>query len=148
MSIDTREARDALVTLKGGVRNAMSLAMHAAVEAATHSAKSTTLYKDRTGDTRKSLVGESFALSGTVTGRNATIFLENGTRPHIIEARNAKMLRFVINGAVFFRRRVFHPGTEARPFMTIARDLGEQTLDYGASFFVDHAIARYNHGSA
>lgn len=39
-------------------------------------------------------------------------FLDEGVRPHVIRARNAKVLRFRVGGKVLFRRQVFHPGTK------------------------------------
>ncbi len=44
-------------------------------------------------------------------------FLEFGTAPHPIVAKNAKVLRFKVGGAVIFRRRVMHPGTKATRFL-------------------------------
>jgi len=44
-------------------------------------------------------------------------FVHEGTAPHIIRARQGKALRFEIDGTVFYRRSVNHPGTEAQPFM-------------------------------
>lgn len=43
--------------------------------------------------------------------------LEYGSGAHVIEAVNAKALRFVVDGKVIFRRRVMHPGTRAYAFM-------------------------------
>jgi hypothetical protein len=40
--------------------------------------------------------------------------VEYPTRPHIIEPRNARVLRFVIGGRVIFTTRVRHPGTKGR----------------------------------
>lgn len=37
----------------------------------------------------------------------------NGTRPHVITAKNAKVLT---NGSKFFGKKVNHPGTKANPF--------------------------------
>lgn len=39
------------------------------------------------------------------------VFREKDTRAHIIEARDAKALRFVRRGKVVFAKRVNHPGT-------------------------------------
>jgi hypothetical protein len=39
--------------------------------------------------------------------------LELGSRRHPIVARRARFLRFEIDGVVYFRRRVNHPGTRA-----------------------------------
>lgn len=48
--------------------------------------------------------------------RHAT-FLERGTRPHPIVAKRGRALRFMVGGQVFFRRRVFHPGTKPTFFL-------------------------------
>jgi hypothetical protein len=43
-----------------------------------------------------------------------------GTRRHIIRARNARALAFVWHGKLVFRRSVNHPGTRANPYLVIA----------------------------
>lgn len=43
-----------------------------------------------------------------------------GTRRHIIRARNAKALVFMHHGQLRFARSVNHPGTRANPFLVIA----------------------------
>lgn len=40
-----------------------------------------------------------------------------GSKPHVIAAVRAKSLRFVIGGAVLFRKSVMHPGTQPTMFM-------------------------------
>jgi hypothetical protein len=47
-------------------------------------------------------------------------YLENGTRPHQIRPRNAKVLRFQIGGRTVFARIVNHPGTKATHFLSNA----------------------------
>ena len=77
---------------------------------------------------------------GTVSDTNATVlaggtaqvgyamYVEQGTRPHVIEARRAKVLAWgggrTLSGrlrkgsrATNFARRVKHPGTKARPYL-------------------------------
>jgi len=45
------------------------------------------------------------------------IYLEMGTRPHIIRPKNKKALHWVQDGADMFAKVVHHPGTRAyRPF--------------------------------
>lgn len=44
-------------------------------------------------------------------------YILNGTPPHLIAARNAKALRFVMDGVVVFRQVVRHPGTQPNNFM-------------------------------
>jgi len=43
----------------------------------------------------------------------AAKFIEFGTGVHVIEPRQRKALRFDVDGATVFARRVLHPGTEA-----------------------------------
>lgn len=44
-------------------------------------------------------------------------FVHDGTRPHIIRARNKKVLKFKVGARVLYRPLVRHPGTRARPFL-------------------------------
>ena len=44
-------------------------------------------------------------------------FIEHGTRPHTIAARNARALRFNTSGGVVFARSVQHPGTKPNPVL-------------------------------
>lgn len=46
--------------------------------------------------------------------------VEKGSKPHMIEATEARALRFVVGGFPVFAKRVSHPGTSARPFMAPA----------------------------
>lgn len=58
---------------------------------------------------------------GTVTSTHpATIFVVNGTRPHVIWPkinRPRPHLRFTVGGRVVYARVVFHPGTKANDFL-------------------------------
>ena len=52
-------------------------------------------------------------------------YIEEGTRPHKIRARNAKYLRFVVGGQVVYAKEVHHPGTKAQHVLTRAvREVG------------------------
>lgn len=44
---------------------------------------------------------------------NHAVYIEGGTRPHVIEPRRRRALRFVIGGTLRFAKKVFHPGTRA-----------------------------------
>lgn len=48
---------------------------------------------------------------------NYTMFEHDGTVPHRITARRRKMLRYIQNGRVIFRRSVWHPGTRGTHFL-------------------------------
>lgn len=56
---------------------------------------------------------------GTITSTHpATIYVVNGTRPHIIRPRRAGgVLRFTIGGRVVYARYVNHPGTRPNDFL-------------------------------
>lgn len=44
-------------------------------------------------------------------------WVEQGTKPHVIRARNARFLRFQIGPRTVFRRSVRHPGTKPQPYL-------------------------------
>lgn len=55
---------------------------------------------------------------GVITSTHpATIFVVNGTRPHIIRPVRAQALRFTIGGRVVYAKVVNHPGTRPNNFM-------------------------------
>lgn len=56
-------------------------------------------------------------------------YVNDGTRPHVIRPKNAKVLRFVVGGQVVFARVVHHPGTRANPFLD--RALREVVTGHG-----------------
>lgn len=47
-------------------------------------------------------------------------YVHQGTRPHLIVPRNAKVLAFDDNGSPVFAMKVHHPGTAPNPFLTRA----------------------------
>lgn len=56
-------------------------------------------------------------------GASHGIFIEEGTRAHIIKAKKANFLRFYgKDGKPVFVKKVNHPGTKASPFMAPALD--------------------------
>lgn len=103
-------------------------------------AKATQSFKDRTGDLRKSITrGQK---STWVHFLKATAphakYVEDGTKPHRIEAKRRGSLRYVHHGAIRFRRGVNHPGTKPRHFMDDAATVGARFLDWR----MEDAIAR------
>jgi HK97 gp10 family phage protein len=44
-------------------------------------------------------------------------FVEHGTKPHVIKAKNGKALAFTVGGRTVIVRSVNHPGTTAQPFV-------------------------------
>jgi hypothetical protein len=62
-------------------------------------------------DSEKTGFAEAEGASGT--NDFIALILQHGSRPHVIEPKNAKALRFAQNGRMVFYRRVNHPGTRA-----------------------------------
>lgn len=54
----------------------------------------------------------------------ATMFVINGTRPHLIRPRTRQVLKFNVKGRTVFARLVHHPGTKANDFLTKALRMG------------------------
>lgn len=56
---------------------------------------------------------------GVVSANNKIALMHhNGTRPHIIAARNAQTLRFKSRGKIVYAKVVRHPGTRPNRFLT------------------------------
>ena len=63
-------------------------------------------------------------------------WLEFGTRPHVIEAKEGGALKFEVDGETIFAHRVFHPGTKPLGFVRLtqedldksAKEIGERLL--------------------
>ena len=79
-----------------------------------------------TGNMRAQIAADPIVISGTRmkqtirVGGNAaeySIYVHEGTRPHVIRPRNAKVLAFNGSEGRVFTREVHHPGTHARPFL-------------------------------
>lgn len=60
--------------------------------------------------------------------KKTAAFLEYGTKPHVIRARKASALRFVVGGKTVFARKVNHPGTRGFRFLYNATDAGFRLL--------------------
>lgn len=85
--------------------------------------------------------GLDVVMTGSALAKNKWLWLDRGTKPHVIEARNARVLAFQsdhapktvpgfigsgpggASGETVFRQSVNHPGTEAREW---SKDIREQ----------------------
>ena len=56
------------------------------------------------------------------------IFVENGTKPHIIRPTKGKFLAFSAGGKMVFARSVNHPGSKPYPFWKPAENTLQQKL--------------------
>ncbi len=59
--------------------------------------------------------------------------IESGARPHVIEARRRKALRFMSGGKFVFRRKVNHPGNRPFKFLYRATNAAGRVLQQGLS---------------
>lgn len=75
------------------------------------------------------MVGPFRAEGGVTAHAHYAAAVHEGSRPHLIRARNAAALRFEMGGRTIFATEVHHPGVRARPFLRNAADqvLGERT---------------------
>jgi hypothetical protein len=72
----------------------------------------------RSGETARNLRSRSDAREVEwYNGAPQALFLEEGTRPHVIRPRNARALRWFGPGGPIFARSVRHPGTRAQPWL-------------------------------
>lgn len=62
------------------------------------------------------------AESGVAATANYARYVHEGTRPHVIRPRNARVLAWPQPNPTNFARLVHHPGTTARPFLRNAAD--------------------------
>lgn len=78
----------------------------------------------RTGHMERSIVAEPVRRtgpwsleSGVFVAAHYAAPVHEGARPHVIRPRNARSLRFEVDGRVVFARRVNHPGNAPNPFV-------------------------------
>lgn len=89
---------------------------HIAAEAVARLARRTA--PRDTGDLSNSIIvvrqGYGWAV---IADTDYALFVHQGTGPHLIVPRNAKVLRFEVDGTAVFAGKVKHPGTEAQPWL-------------------------------
>lgn len=70
------------------------------------------------------------------------IFVEFGTKPHVIEAPAGGVLAFRMNGQLIMTKRVNHPGTRAQPFVANSMRRWQETLGEKMALIGQEAIIR------
>lgn len=147
--IDGSAFRAALLDLGGDLAQAAGEALESAVDAAARDAFSTNLFANHTWKLRS-------GTKATVDRQNYTGRLENrvkyaryieeGTKPHVIEARRAPVLRFfwTRHGMWFAGKKVNHPGTKPRPFFKHAGEVGGIQLERSLEHLAEQRITRFN----
>lgn len=69
------------------------------------------------GEDPQRMVGPFVVTGGVHANTDYAAAVHEGSRPHIIRARNGGFLHFRAGGREVFVRSVQHPGTKARPFL-------------------------------
>jgi hypothetical protein len=141
--INSDAFRASLAAILVAIQRNAHQALKIAVDVAEKSAKDSGLYTSRTGLLRALTKGSVSAVSLTgklVSAAPYARFVEDGTQPHVISVKGGGSLSFVSGGQRRFARTVHHPGTAPRPFMQVARDLGEQTLEYALELATEAAV--------
>ena len=90
----------------------------------------------RTGRLRRSIqasikIGKEYAEIVVGPTVSYAMFVEFGTRPHIIRPVYARYLRFEVAGRIVFAREVHHPGTRPNPFVRRTAEIIRQKLKEG-----------------
>jgi hypothetical protein len=121
-------------SMSEGARKLSALIVESLRRSATQAAqyaKVNTLFKSRTGRLRAGISSRMTSRTSARVTSSAkhSHYVEDGTKAHVIAARRKKTLSFVQNGVRYFRKEVFHPGTQPRPFMKQARDRTEPLFD-------------------
>lgn len=100
----------------------------------TNSAKQRTPVN--TGNLRNSIHQEPVRVTGSVVSFSVVAdadyasYVHDGTRPHVIYPKNAKVLAFSAGGTMVFASKVNHPGTKARPFLRNALEAEAPRLGF------------------
>lgn len=114
-------------SINSNLKKRMEEAMAISVRDIQERARSTHRFTTRTGEAERSIeaevTGSGTSLQGTVgTTRLITIYLHQGMRPHDIEPRSKKVLRWTSGGKFVFAKRAHNPGIKKDPFIFNAAD--------------------------
>ena len=147
-----------LSNVSGGMRAALRTAIQQSVidmEAQVKEKLSGPVLQNRTGRLRNSIVSDVSEDGATITGTVAAktpyaAIQEYGgtTRAHLIEARDAKSLAFMMGGKLVFAKSVQHPGSNIPSRSYLRSTLAENAVPIADR--IRHAIqqAIYDEGLA
>lgn len=122
-----------LESLRGSFMKEASEALAVSLRDVQERARAEHRFTTRTGLAERSIrtaeARKGQTLSGTVyTALDYGVYLHEGTKPHVIEPRRKKALRWTDGGRFVFARRVKHPGTKADPYIYDALDAEEPVI--------------------
>ena len=116
-----------------------------AVDAGVATAKSTKKYTDRTGNLTRSIdgrvtsVGERSATGVFEATAPHAIYVDGGTKPHVIRPKNGPYLVFPgKGGGMVFAREVNHPGTKPEWFFERGAEAAERVLEASVDEGITH----------
>lgn len=150
VEIDTAELRQRWARAMSVLESGLPRAVNTAVRGGAQHAINVHPYRDRSGDLTSSIRGELvMATKGEAVGEiRATAkyasFVENGTRPHVIEARRARFLRWESADGVHFAVSVNHPGGRPYPFLGPALLRSETLLERELDLLAARAAGAVN----
>lgn len=113
----------ALHNMRDGYHGTLETAMKISLRDVQEYARAHHRFITRTGEAERSIERSGIrhipgGIEGEVgTTRRITIYLHQGTRPHVIVPRNKLALRWVSGGKFVFSQRVHHPGTRPDEFI-------------------------------
>lgn len=127
LEFDVSELKEAFKDAERKLGPRIKTALQLAADLVAKEAKTNHDYTDRTGELTNSIMADdvqgSFAsgMSATVSaGAEHGVFMEFGTKAHIIRPKNQKALRWPVSGGFAFAKEVKHPGTKATNFLSNA----------------------------
>lgn len=128
--IDASDCLRNLKTVERRILDVPRVQLQEVAKVAYRAARSTTLFKDRTGELRGTIdiVDKGAYWKRVIARARHGRFIEEGTKAHVILPRRGRFLKFVVGGHTVFARKVNHPGTAKRPFMANAAAAGGQAM--------------------
>lgn len=150
--VDVSELGAFFGVLARQMRAEVARAVWEAADAGAAEARNSAHFQDRSEDLRARTQARAISMEEAeiVADTPYAHFVEWGTSPHLIHARNKGTdgeerygaLRFEIGGEVLYRPYVFHPGTAADGFMARGRDRAEQVLRTGIEGALSRSVRR------
>lgn len=141
---DEGQMRADFASVLSNVERELTIVVHELTDGAYQAALTRHRWQNRTGATaaalKRTIASTGSGVEGVVSvdSENA-LRLNNGTRPHRIEA-HGRALRFEVGGQTLFRPYVNHPGTAPDPYLDAAADEVEGKFDGMVVAALDKAL--------
>lgn len=98
------------------------------------------------GSLRQSIKTHRYGNTGFVVKVNSLygVYVDQGTKPHVILPRYKKMLAFKVDGKWVRAKRVNHPGTKANPFFSNAVDAANPYANQEMQNAMERVLTKIN----